>query len=106
MACWDAKYAYWSLRPVSAIQRLVAPDWLPYLTTPPFPSYVSGHATTSGAASTVLSSYFPSRAGDLAALAEEAARSRLYGGIHFRTDNEVGLALGRQVGQVAERAYR
>lgn len=106
IACWDTKYAYWSPRPVSAIQALIAPDWLPYITTPPFPSYVSGHATTSGAASTVLSSYFPARAEDLAALAEEAAVSRLYGGIHYRSDNEGGLALGRRVGQVAERAYR
>jgi hypothetical protein len=105
IACWDAKYTYWSIRPVSAIRQMIDPNWLPYITTPPFPSYVSGHATTSGAASTVLSSFFPASADELAAKAEEAAMSRLYGGIHYRSDNEVGLELGRRIGQVAARAY-
>jgi membrane-associated phospholipid phosphatase len=106
IACWDAKFAYWSLRPVTAIRRLIDPTWLSYIVTPPFPSYVSGHSTTSGAASTVLAAFFPDRAGELAALAEEAASSRLYGGIHFASDNEAGLELGRRVGTVAVRAYR
>jgi membrane-associated phospholipid phosphatase len=72
---------------------------------PPFPSYVSGHLTTSGAASTVLAAVFPAKAEALAAMAEEAAVSRLYGGIHYRSDNEVRLALGRRIGQVAVRTY-
>jgi PAP2 superfamily len=105
IACWDAKYTYWSLRPVTAIRRLVDPSWLPYIATPPFPSYVSGHSTTSGAASTVLSAFFPDRAGDLSAMGEEAAISRLYAGIHYRSDNEAGLELGRRVGAVAVSAY-
>jgi len=105
IACWDAKYAYWSLRPITAIRRLIDASWLSYVVTPPFPSYVSGHATTSGAASTVLAAFFPAKADQLAAMADEAALSRLYGGIHFRSDNEVGLALGRRVGSVAVRAY-
>jgi membrane-associated phospholipid phosphatase len=105
IACWDAKYAYWSLRPVTAVRRLIDPSWLSYIVTPPFPSYVSGHSTTSGAAATVLGGFFPNRAGDLNAMAEEAAISRLYGGIHFRSDNEAGLELGRSVGAVAVRAY-
>ncbi len=105
IACWDAKYAYWSLRPVTAIRRLIDPGWLSYIVTPPFPSYVSGHSTTSGAASTVLAAFFPGRADELSAMAEEAALSRLYGGIHFRSDNDVGLALGRRVGREAVRAY-
>ena len=104
-ACWDAKYTYWSLRPVTAIRRLIDPSWLPYIATPPFPSYVSGHSTTSGAASTVLAGFFPKRTAELAALADEAAVSRLYGGIHFRSDNEVGLRLGRRIGRVALHAY-
>jgi membrane-associated phospholipid phosphatase len=105
IACWDAKYAYWSLRPVTAIRRLIDGSWSSYIGTPPFPSYVSGHSTTSGAASTVLAAFFPDHAAELAALADEAAVSRLYGGIHFRSDNEVGLALGRRIGAVAVRAY-
>jgi membrane-associated phospholipid phosphatase len=105
IACWDAKYTYWTLRPVTAIHRLIDPSWAPYIVTPPFPSYVSGHSTTSAAASTVLAAFFPNRGGELEAMAEEAAVSRLYGGIHFRSDNEAGLELGRRVGSVAVRAY-
>jgi membrane-associated phospholipid phosphatase len=106
IACWDAKYTYWSLRPITAIRRLIDENWLSYIPTPPFPSFVSGHSTTSGAASTVLAWFFPDRAGELRAMAEEAAISRLYGGIHFRSDNEAGLDLGRHVGEVALDAYR
>jgi membrane-associated phospholipid phosphatase len=108
IACWDAKYTYWSLRPVTAIRRLIAGEagWLSYIVTPPFPSYVSGHSTTSGAASTVLGAFFPGRTSELDAMAREAAISRLYGGIHFTSDNEAGLQLGRRVGRVAVQAYR
>jgi membrane-associated phospholipid phosphatase len=73
--------------------------------TPPFPSYVSGHSTTSGAAWTVLAGFFPGRGRALEATAREAATSRLYGGIHFRSDNEVGLRLGHRIGTVALGAY-
>jgi membrane-associated phospholipid phosphatase len=66
---------------------------------------VSGHSSTSGAASTVLAALLPERAAELEALAEQAAASRLYGGIHFASDNEAGLALGRRVGHVAVKAY-
>jgi membrane-associated phospholipid phosphatase len=103
---WDAKYAYWSIRPVTAIRREIDPDWNPLITTPPFPSYVSGHSGTSGAAATVLSAFFPAEAAQLHAWAAEAAVSRLYGGIHFRSDNEVGLALGTSVGEAALAAWK
>jgi hypothetical protein len=106
IACWDAKFTYWSERPVTAIRREFDPSFLPYIVTPPFPSYVSGHSTTSGAASTVLAARFPRAARRLRAWADEAAVSRLYGGIHFRTDNEAGLALGGRIGQVAVNRYR
>jgi hypothetical protein len=59
----------------------------------------------SGASSVVLTAFFPADAASLAAQAEEAAVSRLYGGIHWRSDNEVGLQVGQQIGQLAvERA--
>jgi membrane-associated phospholipid phosphatase len=106
IACWDAKYAYWLERPVTAIRRELDPSWRSYLVTPPFPSYVSGHSATSAAASTVLGALFAKRATTLRRWAEEAAVSRLYGGIHFPTDNQAGLALGRAVGRVALRATR
>jgi membrane-associated phospholipid phosphatase len=105
IACWDEKYTYWSERPVTAIRRELDPTFLPYITTPPFPSYVSGHSTTSGAASTVLAARFADAARMLRALAVEAAASRLYGGIHFRSDNEAGLALGKKIGLVAVKRY-
>lgn len=98
IAAWDAKYAYWTLRPVTAAKKLLGIDWSPIILTPPFPSYVSGHASFSGAASVVLTAYLPKRKDALVAMAEEAAMSRLFGGIHFRFDNEDGLALGRRVG--------
>lgn len=106
IAGWDAKYAYWTMRPVTAIRMLIDPSWSPLITTPPFPSYVSGHATTSAAASTVLEHFFPAEAERFRAMASEAAMSRLYGGIHFPVDNSVGLQLGRSVGQAAVTAYR
>ena len=105
IACWDAKFTYWSERPVTAIRRELDALWNPYIVTPPFPSYPSGHSTTSGAASEVLARYFPQAKRQLRAWAEEAAVSRLYGGIHFRSDNEAGLALGKKVAAAAIAAY-
>jgi membrane-associated phospholipid phosphatase len=96
IACWDAKYTYWLIRPSQADPRITTPVGLPN-----FPSYVSGHAAFSGAAATVLGEIFPSARRDIQAMAEEAAMSRLYGGIHYRFDNEQGLALGRHVGALA-----
>jgi membrane-associated phospholipid phosphatase len=71
---------------------LPAAGTLSLIPTPPFPSYPSGHSTTSGAASTVLGALFPGRAKELAAMADEAAISRLYGGVHYRFDNADELA--------------
>jgi PAP2 superfamily len=106
IACWDAKFTHWSERPVTAIRREIDPNWLSYIVTPPFPSHVSGHSTTSGAASEVLSAFFPREARRLRAWADEAAISRLYGGIHVRSDNDAGLALGKRVGKAALKQYR
>lgn len=105
ICAWLTKYTYWSLRPVTAIQRELDPTWMPLITTPPFPGYISGHSTTSAAAATVLSSFFPDEAEQLDAWASEAAVSRLYGGIHFRSDNETGLTVGAAVGQAAVTAW-
>ena len=99
IACWHAKYTWWTARPITRIRKEMAPAFLPYLVTPPHPSYVSGHASVSGAASEILKKFFPAEQKDIDQWAEEAAMSRLYGGIHFRHDNEEGLALGRKIGQ-------
>lgn len=97
IASWDAKYHYWTARPITAAKQVLGVDFKPAILTPPFPSYVSGHATFSGAAAQVLGAYFPSEAKRLRDMGEEAAMSRLYGGIHFRHDNEDGLVLGRKI---------
>lgn len=96
IAVWDAKYTYWLLRPSQADPAITTPVGLPN-----FPSYVSGHAAFSGAASEVLGYFFPAERAALRAQAEEAAMSRLYAGIHYRFDSEVGLGMGRAVGAIA-----
>ena len=68
---------------------------------PNFPSYISGHSTFSGAAAAVLSYIVPERASDYASMAQEASMSRMYGGIHYRADCEVGLVVGKNVGNYA-----
>jgi hypothetical protein len=118
IACWESKYFYWTVRPITAIQTMTGrsfydPTWMSVVTTPPFPTYVSGHSTFSGSASEVLEFLFPGHKTQNAfgnqvpfrEAAEQAAISRLYGGIHFRSDNEQGLILGRKVaGVVLDRA--
>ncbi len=120
---WDAKFTYNSWRPITAIrnadptvnaQTTPDPNWTPLLTTPPFPEYTSGHSTFSGAADAVLTSLFgPSRSFATSAdglprtqrtftsftqAADEAGESRIYGGIHFESANQDGLASGRALG--------
>jgi membrane-associated phospholipid phosphatase len=106
VASWDAKYAYWDPRPENGVRDSgIDRNWTPYIDTPFFPSYVSGHATYSGAAAEVLSYLFPDDADDFWAKADEASNSRLWGGIHWRADNVVGLEVGTKVGAlVVERA--
>jgi membrane-associated phospholipid phosphatase len=95
ICCWDAKFTYWMARPVT-----VDPSLNVLIPTPPFPSYTSGHATISAAAATVLSSLFPAEAPTLLVQALEARNSRLWAGIHFPIDNEVGAAGGAMVGRL------
>ena len=96
ISCWETKYYYWTGRPTGLL-----PGFASTIITPNFPAYTSGHSTVSGAASAVLGAFFVSDAGRLRDMAEEATVSRLYGGIHWRIDNEVGLRVGRQIGGVA-----
>ena len=95
ICCWDAKYAYWTARPITADPTL---DVL--IPTPPFPSYTSGHATISAAAATVLSHLFPVDAPELLRKATEAKSSQLWAGIHFPLDNEMGALGGGVVGRL------
>jgi membrane-associated phospholipid phosphatase len=89
----DAKYAYWGIRPVQ-----YDTTYKPLIFTPPFPGYPSGHATASSTAATVLSHFFPADAEFFRKTAKECADSRFYGGIHFQTDNKVGLEMGKALG--------
>lgn len=89
----DAKYAYWGIRPAQ-----YDTTYKPLLFTPPFPGYPSGHATASSTAATVLGYFFPADAEFFWKTAKECAESRFYGGIHFRSDNTVGLELGKALG--------
>ncbi len=116
ISCWDEKYRSNLIRPETLINQHIDENWKPILQTPPFPEYVSGHSVVSGAASTVLTDIFgdnfsfmddtelpfglPVRGFDsFNKAAEEAAVSRLYGGIHYRAAIDEGLTQGRLVGQ-------
>ena len=92
-ACWDAKYAYWGIRP-SQYDTTYRPA---ILMTPPFPGYPSGHAAISGTMAEIYSYFFPDEKELFHQKAKEAAESRFQAGIHFRTDNDVALELGKKV---------
>jgi hypothetical protein len=122
IAIWHEKYRLSSIRPVTYIRRYIDPTWTPAIVTPPFPEYPAGHSGQSAAAATVLTALLGPvafedstnlalghpvrRFGSFQEAADEAAQSRLYGGIHFLMGNENGKALGRCVGRmVLERLH-
>lgn len=93
---WYFKYLWDYPRPCQLDRNLNT-----VLSTPKFPTYPSGHSVVSGAVEILLSYYFPTEATKLNKLAEDASISRLYGGIHFKSDLTQGLRLGRQIGSIA-----
>ena len=128
ITCWEAKYTYDLWRPVTAINlgdldgnplTVADPSWRSLIATPPFPEYPSGHSTFSPAAAAILTAEFgdnygfttgtsspdPTIAGvtrsfsSFTEAAEEAGRSRIYGGIHFDFANQNGLESGRQIAE-------
>lgn len=94
IACFEAKYHYWSIRPSQADTTLALAE---NVGLPNFPSYPSGHACSAGAFDAALGHFFPHERATFTRIAEEQAMSRLYGGIHYRFDNDGGLDLGRVV---------
>lgn len=115
ISCWDEKYRSNLVRPETLINKHIDENWKPILQTPPFPEYTSGHSVVSGAAATTLTSIFgdnftfdddtevkydlPIRSFEsFNKAANEAAISRMYGGIHYRAAVEVGLKQGRDLG--------
>jgi hypothetical protein len=96
IVCWATKTKYYNPRPSQlnpAIKTMTG--------VPNFPSYISGHSTFSGAAATVLGYIIPERKSAYEAMADEASLSRLYGGIHYRSDCETGLVVGKNVGAIS-----
>lgn len=94
VATWDAKYTYWGIRPDqydTTYQPLI-------LFSPPFPGYPSGHAAISGVMAELYSFFFPTESAYFRKKAKDAAESRFQAGIHFRSDNEVGLEMGKKIG--------
>lgn len=94
VACWDAKYTYWGIRPFQ-----LDPAFKPLFTTPNHPSYPSAHSCLSSAAVETLAYLFPQDADTFASLAQQAGESRIWAGLHFRSDIEAGEAMGRAVAQ-------
>jgi membrane-associated phospholipid phosphatase len=95
VACFDAKYTYWARRPFQ-----LDPAVRTVFQTPAHPSYPAAHGCASGAQGAMLAYLFPSQAQSFTDLANEAGESRIWAGIHFRSDVETGLALGRSVAAV------
>jgi hypothetical protein len=116
VSCWKAKYETNRIRPETVINEKLHPSWKPLLQTPPFPEYTSGHSVISAASAEVLTGYFGDDFGFIDSsevyfglperefrsfyqAADEAAISRLYGGIHFRDAIENGVTQGRKIGK-------
>jgi hypothetical protein len=93
VGCWETKYFYFNPRPSQLDASIKTSTGLPN-----FPAFTSGHSTFSGAAATVLSYFFPEHSDYFHTQAKEASDSRLYGGIHYRADIEMGLAHGKVIG--------
>jgi hypothetical protein len=96
IACYDAKYTYWLIRPYRVDQAITTP-----VGRPNHPSYPSSHACSSGATAYVLGALFPAEANRLAAMADEAGESRLYAGIHYRFDKDAALGIAHHVADLA-----
>ncbi|MHA4846956.1 phosphatase PAP2 family protein [Flavitalea antarctica] len=94
IAVFDAKYAYWGIRPSQYDST-----FKPLIQTPPFPGYPSGHAAGAGATAAILEYFFPADAKQFHQLAQDCADSRFYAGIHFKVDNETALTLGKALGK-------
>jgi len=116
VSTWEAKYHYHLIRPETYINRYIDPHWQPLLETPPFPEYPSAHSAISASAATVLKSYFgetftytdsvevpfgktPRSFSSFRQASDEAAISRLYGGIHYMFGVNDGVIQGNKVGQ-------
>jgi membrane-associated phospholipid phosphatase len=119
IVCWRAKYIWNLLRPETFILTYIDASWATLIPTPPFPTYTSGHSTFSGAAAAILTAelgnqipftdsskiaagFLPRSFSNFNEYAQEAAISRLYGGIHYSFDNKNGFECGKHVADNVE----
>lgn len=116
IACWDEKFKTDLIRPVSVIKRYIDEKWDPFIQTPPFPEFTSGHAVISNAAATVLTRLFgdnysftdnteipfglkPRTFTSFLKAAEESSISRVYGGIHYPETARISSKQGKEIGK-------
>lgn len=116
LSCWSEKFRCNTIRPETYIQRLIDPKWLPYIQTPPFPEYPSGHSVISNTSATILTQLIPQPYSftdssemyinisprtfpSFNEAAKEAGLSRFYGGIHFMPAIMNGAEQGREIGK-------
>jgi hypothetical protein len=96
VACFDAKYTYWTIRPSQ-----LDPEVVTSFPHPNHPSYPAAHGCNSGAGATVLADFFPADSEALIAAGQEATESRFWSGIHYESDNIAGWEIGQAAGQMA-----
>ena len=116
IACWDEKFKTNLIRPITIINRIIDKNWQPYIQTPPFPEYTSGHAVCSNTAATILTSLFggnfvftdhteiPFGQGtrtfkSFYEAASEVTMSRVYGGIHYPETARISIEQGKNIGK-------
>jgi hypothetical protein len=122
ISCWDEKYRSNYIRPETAVNKYYDAEWRPYIQTPPFPEYTSGHAVISAAAAEVMTNIFgdnisytdtsetefgiaPRSFTSVRKAAEEAGTSRVYGGIHYKHSCDIGNAEGQTCWSVGDTAF-
>jgi len=115
IACWDEKFKSDLVRPITVINDHVDKNWQPYIQTPPFPEFTSGHAVISNAAATVLTGLFgdnyqftdlteipfgndPRKFNSFYEAAKESSMSRVYGGIHYPETARISVIQGKEIG--------
>ena len=121
--CWDEKYRSCLVRPETAINKYIDPEWVPYLQTPPFPEYTCGHSTASASAAEALASVFgdkfayvdtselefgiPSRSfNSFRDAAIENNWARFYGGIHYHSSCIISTEYGKKVGELVNKRLK
>ncbi len=122
ISTWEEKFTSRTVRPVTVIREFISSEWNPFLQTPPFPEYTSGHSVISAAAATVLEKIFGANTAftdttelkylgmkrsftSLEAASNEVSLSRMYGGIHYRSAIVNGQKQGRQIGEFYNRTF-